>query len=238
MPRKWSLPKTCLECSACDKVEWSTLDHSAIIDLAPERRLRIYKTGQTIFNQQQDPLGIYCVMRGLALLYSIDVYGNKTVFTIVYESSTMGWRSFFAHQPHAASCVALTECHICLVPGTKVEQMVRDNPALSRAFLRTVARDRGPREALLLRGPTLPARDRLINLLYVLKEGCTVEEDGNRVVMHLPIQRKTMADMVGIRGETLSRVIKDLEADGLAKFDGKEVVLPDCRKLENPTQRF
>ena len=238
MIRSQPWPDTCIDCGACDRVEWSILDHTAIADLAPARRPRVYKAGQTIFGQQDDSQGIYCIESGVVLLHYIHVNGTSTVFTIIYEGNTVGWRSFFAREPHSASCVALTDCKICLIPSPKVEQMIQDSPALARAFLETVARDRGPREAMLFRGSGLSARDRLLNLLMVLKEHCVVAAQGEHLELKLPIKRQTMAAMLGIRGETLSRCIRELEAEGLARFDGTKVILPDFRKFKNQARSF
>lgn len=238
MIRSRSLPESCTDCGVCCKVEWSMLEPTVVTDMALARRARVYEAGQTVFGQQEDPLGIYCIESGAVLLHSIDVNGTMTVFTIIYEGNTMGWRSLFAGEPHLANCVTLTDCEICLIPGTKIEQMVQGNPALARAFLETIARDRGPKEAMLFRGPGLSARDRLLNLLLVFKEHCMIASQGERIELQLPIKRKTMAAMLGIRSETLSRAIKELETDGLAEFNGIEVVLPNYCKIENQARIF
>ncbi|MEE8371757.1 MAG: Crp/Fnr family transcriptional regulator [Sphingomonadales bacterium] len=232
MIRSRPLPETCADCKTCAKVEWSRLAPTAIKALAPERQSGIYHAGQTVFHQQDDPLGIYCIEAGTVLLHHFDVHGTETVFRIIYEGQTMGWRSFFAREPHSANCMAVTDCRICLIPGATVEQMVRDIPDMAREFLQTVARDRGPRDAMMLRGPGLSARVRLLNLLIVLKDHCSVASGGNGLELKLPLQRQTLAAMLGIRSETLSRTIKELEAEGLANFTGQSVVIPDFSRLD------
>ena len=51
------------------------------------------------------------------------------------------------------------------------------------------------------------------------------------LVYDLPLQRRDIASMIGIRSETLSRVIRDLEKAKLAIFKGRQIMVPDPEKL-------
>ena len=57
-----------------------------------------------------------------------------------------------------------------------------------------------------------------------------VDEEGN-IVLTLPLTRTDLACLVGVRPESLSRGIRQLEEAGVASFQGKEVVVPDLDAL-------
>ncbi|MFB3135749.1 MAG: helix-turn-helix domain-containing protein [Rhodospirillales bacterium] len=45
------------------------------------------------------------------------------------------------------------------------------------------------------------------------------------------LARQDLAAMIGIRPETMSRAIKQLEEDGVAYFSGRSVQVPDVKRL-------
>ena len=106
-----------------------------------------------------------------------------------------------------------------------MHQLLDSNPALIRWFLRELASDRGPPNALLLRGPHMSIRERVANLLLILRDKFAVADAEGGLVFQLPIRRQEIAALVGVRPETLSRVIRDFEEEGLAMFDGRRIVV-------------
>lgn len=213
------------------RTEWSVLSKVGVEKIDAARRSVQYRPGESIFHQHEQPHGIYCLESGHLLLRHFDAFGEQTNFQIVKYGETLGWRSFFAERPHAATAVALTRCDVCFVPGRVINECIAKEPELGRAFLKTIARDRGPSEALMLRSPRLPARVRFIYLLLYLRSRCANHTRRGMLVYELPLQRRDIASMIGIRSETLSRVIRELQREKLARFNGRNIMVPDPEKL-------
>lgn len=225
------VPIACSTCWVRARAEWSVLDRSEVALLNRAHRPRVYMPGETIFHQDDEPQGLYCVESGHILLRQLDAFGNEIAFQLVVPGDTMGWRSFFAEQPHAATARALTACRVCLIPSAPVRQLLERNPALGLRFLRTLARDRGPSEAPLLRSPHLPVRMRLVHLLLVLKDSCAASSTDGELVLELPLSRSDIAAMVGARAETVTRTIRDLQDEGVVRFCGRQVIVPELDRL-------
>lgn len=231
------MPKNCADCATCPRVEWSDLGQDGLDQLTRVRRTFEYQPGESIFHQNDDPKGIYCIEHGNILLRGFDAFGHETGFRVILQGETIGWRSYFADQPHAATALALTACRVCLISGTDLRAMMRDHPDLMHKFLKTLARDRGPAEGLLLRSPQLPVRIRVINLLLVLSRHMHGLDGDGSIRFMLPLKRRQIASMVGTRNETLSRTLAALQEEGLASFKGREVVIPDFLRLEKESER-
>lgn len=229
-----TMPRDCADCTTCAKAEWSVLDAEGEQRLTQIRRTAVYGEGETIFHQGDDSLGVYCVETGNLLLRQFDAFGNETDFCAIIGGETLGCRSFFADQRHAATAIALTPCRVCFVEGAGLRGLIHDYPDLAAGFLRTLARDRGPQDALLTRNPLLPARVRVINLLLILTRqvnGQAGQGALGEVEFVLPISRSQIAAMVGVRGETLSRTLASLGEEGLCNVAGRKVVIPDHQRL-------
>ncbi len=226
-----TLPKSCLGCPVYLRTEWCVLGRTGLAQLARRRKPLDFQPGQIIFQQKSLSQGIYCIESGHILLRQVDTFGNETAFRVLTGGETVGWRSLFGEQPHAATAQALTACRLCLITRDDFEDLAASYPDLVRRFLKTVATDRGPAEALLLRSPLLPVHIRLIHLLILLRDRCATSVSPQALVLELPLKRKQIASMIGARTETLSRAIRQLGDMELAQFEGRRVMIPDYTRL-------
>lgn len=231
MPNNGTNHQRCLTCPRFEKVEWSVLDNDALSEFWQSMRPKEYAAGETVFSQHDLSEGIYCVEEGRILLRQFDIYGAEIGFRIILDGGTLGWRSYFAEEPHASNGLALTKCKICLIPATAVKRLVSKNQDLALTFLKTLARDPGPHDAIMLRSPHVPVRIRLVQLLLILMENSEANETIDTHVLDLPIKRVQIASMIGTRSETLSRVIKELGEQDLVRFEGRHVTIPSVARL-------
>lgn len=226
------MPPDCGACRTCAKAEWRLLDDAGVARLTKARHTVVYREGETVFHQSDDALGIYCIESGKVLLHQYDAFGNETGFRVTPDGETIGWRSFFADQPHAATAVALADSRICFIHGADLKPLIRDYPDLALAFLKTLAKDRGPQEALLLRSPVLPVRVRVINLVLIFARQQVGPDHTGEVAFTLPVKRRQIASMVGVRDETLSRALSSLNEEGLFEIAGRKVNIPNYEALQ------
>ena len=209
----------------------SSEDISTVRYLEQWRMIQVYRRGDKLFEQKQKGTGIHCIQSGNVLLWQIDAFSVKTSFRVVGRGEMLGYRSTLGDDLHAATAEALSECRVCFYPKRKLEELIYDDPALARRFFRLVARDRGPPDALMLRGQHLPARVRLVYLLLTTKDRHAAMRPDGSLVYDLPLSRKDIASLIASRPETVTRAIKSLAEDGIAEFYNRKVVVPDPAKL-------
>ena len=227
-----ALPPSCASCVVWEKTEWACLNKAADDVLKSARRLTAYQVGETLFHQHDPSHGVYCLMEGLVILKQLDTFGNETAFRLLFPGQTCGWRSLFAGQSHMATAVVLETSKVCFISTADLEIMMSADSTLSREFLKTLATDPGPADAILLRNAFLPARIRLAHLLLILAGHCLNKPIENEVRYRLPVKRKHIAALIGTSVETVSRTIRELEDDSLAYFDQRNVLIPDIGKLQ------
>jgi CRP-like cAMP-binding protein len=207
------------------------LEGSGLARFEQTRATHTYRRGDKIFSQHQQSTGIWCVRSGHVLLWHEDAFGNRTAFKVVGPGEIIGYRSLFAEDPHTATAEALSACHACRHPAETIQDMVSTNSGLGQQFLRLIAQDRGPPDSLLLRGRQLPLRIRLVHLLLILKDRYAESAPGNGLHFELPLLRRDIAALLGTRPESITRAIKELGHDGIARFNGRSVTVPDAARL-------
>ena len=194
--------------------------------------LLFIEPGEFIFHQFGIAEGIFCLQTGNVMLWHLDELGNEIGFRVAGEGDIVGHRACFGEDPHAASAVALTDCVVCHLHKHTLTLLMDKYPALPRLFLRLLARDRGPPDSLMLRNTYLPVKVRLINLLMILKRSVAVQDNNGVLVFELPISRREISTMIATRPETVTRIIGELNRDGLVHFKERTITIPDMERLK------
>lgn len=193
--------------------------------------VRNFERGEKIFSEGDASSGLYCVRSGVALLSYKDACRADKAARFVGPGDLVGYRSLFAEEPHMTTAEALTACHICFLPKITIVRLTDAYPMFSRLLFRQMARDRGPRNGLFIREQHLPIRFRFILFLRMMEERYGVASSAEGVRVKLPIMRRQIASLLSTRPESVARAITELEREGLAVFNGRNVTIPDPSSL-------
>jgi CRP-like cAMP-binding protein len=184
-----------------------------------------------LFHEGTPCLGLFCLQRGTVALRRPRASGKPALVSLVEPGQTLGYRAFFSGEHHGVSAVALTECRVCFVDRGTVAQLLERDAGLCWRFLRSLAHDSEHAEDALVRSHSLDLRARLVHLLLSLKAAHgQVDDDGN-LVIELPLSREDVASLIGARPESLSRAIRALDSEGIARFVGRKVIVADLDLL-------
>jgi CRP-like cAMP-binding protein len=107
------------------------------------------------------------------------------------------------------------------------------NPMVGYSFLKHMARDLEEAEEAKLHAAALPVRARLAHLLLMLRERFGQPMGTNGARIELPLSRQDIAAMIGTRPETVARAVRGFEDEGIANFQGREVLVPNLEGLLN-----
>ncbi len=193
--------------------------------------VRNFERGEKIFSEGDAAAGLYCVRSGVALLSYKDAFRADKAVRMVGSGDLVGSRSLFAEEPHVTTAEALTGCHVCFFPKTTIVRLTDTYPLFSRLLFRKLARDRGSRNVLFIREQHLPIRFRFIHFLRMMEKRYGVTNGNGNVCVKLPIMRRQIASLLSARPESVARAITELEREGLAIFDGRDVTIPDPNAL-------
>ncbi len=217
-------------CKMREQIRGSDLPHADVQSLEKSISVQGFGRGDTIFAQGSLASGLYCLRSGHAILWHADAFNYKTAFRVVGPGEMMGYRSLFGEDPHVATAQALTACDVCYYPKDSVLRLIDEHPGFARHFFRILARDRGPKDALILRGQHIPIRIRLVNLLLLMLTH-EMSDRNAAYVIQLPMLRRDIAALLAARPESVARAIKELGRDGIATFTGRTVDIPDVNAL-------
>jgi len=223
--------------NACFPVEileipqWCALTDQEREELYECSICRTYHPGEMIFHQGDECCGVYLVKEGLVGVRMESPEGDTVTLHLARPGDALGYRPFLAGESHKAGAEVLKETMVCFFAGSQMKKILLKNPCFGFEFLRRGARDLGEAEQKFQQTITQNVRIRLIHLLLVLEKHYGQQLSDGTVELDLPISRRDMASMIGIRVESLSRTIRHLTCDGLVRFSGHRAWINDIKRM-------
>lgn len=229
--RPRTVSASCFDCQKRDRSTWCVLSRGDVNTLNGLKHTTLYQPGQIIFRQGDPCNGIYMVESGTVAVRKTDEHGNMSLVRMRHQGDAVGYRDLFLDDVFSVTAEALAPSNVCFVDRGAVQRLLQRNPALGLQFIRSIGQDLGTAEDAILQAAAFPVRKRLAHLLLSLKDRyAAVTEDGTMTI-ELPLSRQDIASIVGARRETIARAIHDLEADGVAAFSGRKVIVQDLDLL-------
>lgn len=221
----------CFTCQARERTEWCRLSEADLSFLNRHKIANAYLPGQVIFYQGNPCLGIHCIEHGSVALRKTAADGQQLVARLFFAGDTLGYLAYFAETGYTGTAVAISPARVCFIERTAVRELLNRNPSLGLSFLRRTAENLRDAEDARLRHVAMPLRVRLAHLLLVFKDRFGTASSDGTIAIELPLSRQDLAAMLGVRPESLSRAIRQLEQAGAARFSRREVLVPDLDLL-------
>ncbi|HEX7879923.1 MAG TPA: Crp/Fnr family transcriptional regulator, partial [Candidatus Eisenbacteria bacterium] len=134
---------------------------------------------------------------------------------------SFGEPPFFSGGVYPATAIAETDCTVWKCPGSGFLRLLEAHPAVHLALTRTLSR-RLVYKALMLGEIAIEeAEHRLVTLFGHLAR---IAGKQSRADYRIPLTRQQLADMTGLRVETVIRTVKGMEARGVLAIVGGRIV--------------
>ncbi|MCB1629512.1 MAG: helix-turn-helix domain-containing protein [Xanthomonadales bacterium] len=183
--------------------------------------------GDFIFRDGDSFGSLYAVRAGMIKTYSIDREGREQITGFFLPGELVGLDA--VHVGHFRShAVALDTSMVCRMSFPRVNELSRRWPELQRELLGAFSR--GLAEADKLRGD-FSADERVAAFLVDLAR--RLESRGfSAKRLYLLMERRDIANFLGMAKETISRVLRRMQDDGLIAVDRREVQLLQRPRLD------
>lgn len=182
--------------------------------------------GDIVYNQGDDCNGIYCIQEGLVGLRRVDSEGRSILMRLANVGETIGYRALLSNSQHTLTAEVMMPSRVCFIPRQVIVDLLTRNPALGMRFLDHSLRDIESTEERVMGVETWSVRTRFLHALLTLYQRFG-EQDAQGAHLTLPLSRRDLAELVGTTPETMSRTITAVQAEGLMRFKGRSIRIPD-----------
>ena len=191
--------------------------------------IRAYPGGTQLFAQGDSATGAYLLRRGVIKLIWCDPDGRETIVGLRWPGSFVGAPALIATLPSPTSVVTLVECAVEQIPGDAFVRMLRANAAFAMRVQQAQSQEIVELMHDLGQLGCISAMTRLGNLFRKLAgsagdQGCL--PDGR---LRLPLKRKELAALLAISPEHLSRILREMVAEGSIAINDQWIIVRPSR---------
>ncbi len=222
---------SCSNCASLSKGVFCSLAKEELADISNHKVTNTYKKGQTLFVQGNHPFGLYCISSGNIKVTKVGADGKESIVRIATAGDVLGHRSLFTDQYYSATATALEDTKVCFLDKKFIMKVIQDKPSVSMNIIEKLSADMGAAESKLSSLHQKNVRERLAELLLLLKESHGEEMEDGRTKINLKLTREEMATMIGTANETLIRFISEFKEAGLLEQEGKTIYIKNEEDL-------
>jgi CRP-like cAMP-binding protein len=153
--------------------------------------------------------------------------GREFVQGYFDEGQSFGEPPFFNHLPYPASAVAVEQSEVWRIPREPFLDLLRAYPEIHLRLTQVLSGRLAYKAMMLAEIAVEEAEHRLMTLMEYLRAAAGTS---GRREFRVPLTRQQLADMTGLRVETVIRSVKALEARGLLRIDDGKIILLSKRE--------
>jgi len=178
-----------------------------------------------IFAQDQEATGLYLIQKGSVKISRLSPNGKEVLLEILTSGKTFGESGLFGQGRHTDTGICNENCEIFILPKAGFKEILSSHPELYQSVIQSLCKWVDHLNTIIENINTPSAMERVTS--YLKKQ----QESQHNVLIHLSGKKHEVAMMLGLRPETFSRTLAELEANGIIKMNHKQIQILQPAKL-------
>jgi CRP-like cAMP-binding protein len=174
--------------------------------------------------------GVFALAYGSVKLTLRGDDAEERVVTLVSAGQTFGEAKALLGRPARSEAVALADSKLVVIPSAAILGLMDREPRFARALVFVLA-DRTLDLLAEVEAATQRGAQRLATYIVSLADG-----NGDGGTVRLPVSKTLVAARLGVKKETLSRLLRELSGRGLIAVERREVRILDRTGLAAVTR--
>ncbi len=191
---------------------------------------RRFDSGELIFSEGEPCPGLYVIESGFVKIFKSAPSGREQVLAIDGPGHSIAELPVFDGGSYPASAQAVQDTVLLFVSKQDFNSLCLEHPKVALKVLRVVGRRLRGLVAIIEELSFTTVRSRLASLLLRLARNGKKTAAGIEVT--LPASNQELAAQIGTVRELVSRNLSRLQAARIIRLDGRTVVIPDLKALE------
>ncbi len=224
--------QACMDCNLlelCLPVSLESDDVERLDDIVQRRRP--LARGERLYRAEDPFESIFTVRSGALKTMTVTECGEEQVTGFYLPGDIVGLDAINLGR-HPCDAVALETTSVCEIPFSQLERLATKIPGLQRQLLRIMSKGIFEEQVMLQAVSKRTAEERLA--IFLLNVAARFEQRGlSATRFQLPMSRSDMSNYLGLAPETMSRLFKRFQEQGLVATKGREVMLLDLDALQD-----
>ncbi|MDQ1855773.1 Crp/Fnr family transcriptional regulator [Chryseobacterium sp. WLY505] len=180
-----------------------------------------YKSKEVIFQEGSQPKFYFQIVTGTVELNNYHEDGKEFTQYILSNGQSFGESLLFSKQPYPMNATAKTECVILRLSITDFFALIEQNSSVVKELFRLMS-DRLYYKYIMLYG--LSSLDPQIKIKRILDYFKSMQTSNFYERVEIPYTRQQIANLTGLRVETVIRNLKKMEIENIVKINGRKLL--------------
>lgn len=209
---------------------FSDFNASELTHIVQGCHLRRPTRNEMIFTLGDPCEEFFVVVTGQVKLFVISPNGHEKVVELIGPGNTFAEALMFLGRPYILNAQALSDSLIISVSKHAVMGEIERNPRFSMRMLAGISRRL---HGLVHDVEAYALHSGLQRVIGYLLRDQQIDDTNNhnQFIVTLPVNKATLASRLSLTPEYFSRVLHDLEAEGLIQIDKRDIRILDARRL-------
>lgn len=230
--RMTAAERCCLLCSSKPDSIFCDLPLAALLELASLRQVAVYPKGSRIFQQGDQPKGIYCIGAGQVKLSRSSPEGRDVVLGMAGLGDVLGVRPLLTGVPHDVTAETTVETRVCLVLRRDFLNFLRRNGPVSLRLAEKLSLYLGNAYQQVCGVVLKPAAERLAGVLLDLCQKQGRPDCGGASLM-VQLGQEELAALAGVSRRSLNRALATLRTSGLIECRRRCIIIRNPEALRS-----
>jgi CRP-like cAMP-binding protein len=184
-------------------------------------RLVSLRKDQVLFHEGDKALDYFQVEEGSVKMFIASNDGQEFIQGIFMAGESFGEPALIGNFPYPGSVVAIVKSKVWKLPGDYFLQMLKENFNLHLKLDQVLCQRLKYKSMVLSEISSYEPEHRLVTLLKYYKSKNSQTALAGKII--IPYTRQQLADMSGLRVETVIRTVKKMEKEGRLVLEGHKI---------------
>ncbi len=209
---------------------FSDLSPAELSRVAEGCQVRRLARGDTIFRFGEPCEEFHVVVMGQVKLFALSPAGQEKVIELVGPGNSFAEALMFTSKPYILNAQALANTLLLTVSKQSMVTEIERDPRFSLRLLAGISRRLHGLVHDIESGALHSGMQRVIG--YLLREHLADDRATETVfTVSLPVSKATVASRLSLTPEYFSKVLHELEAEGLIEIDKRDIRIVDVQRL-------
>ncbi|KMQ65245.1 hypothetical protein ACM46_13030 [Chryseobacterium angstadtii] len=183
--------------------------------------IKLYKKGELIYREGDHALYYYQIKEGKVKLNNYDEEGKEFIHNIFGPKQSFGDSMLFVDKFYPMNATCISPVEIIRVPKELFLKLIKTHPHLSLEMNACLSQRLYFKAIMLHNMASLNPASRLRGLLDYLK---SYHDDECENCFQVELTRQQMANLIGLRIETVIRTLKKMEKEGNISIRDRKII--------------
>ncbi|MDP9962018.1 Crp/Fnr family transcriptional regulator [Chryseobacterium lathyri] len=179
-----------------------------------------YSPNETIFSEGSFAKFYFQIVNGVVELNNYHEDGKEFTQNILSDGQSIGESLLFNDKPYPMNAVAKTQCTILKLSQSDFFSLIHQNKDVMMDMFRCMADRLYYKYLMLFNISSTDPQFKIKTIMDYLK--ATQCNDRNQA-FQVPYTRQQIANLTGLRVETVIRTVKKMESENMVKIEGRKI---------------